>query len=53
MRVIRRWFVRLENGIHRELIRHSTDLLRVSVGAVFLGFGVLQFFRASARPRVW
>ena len=44
MRVIRQSFVRLENVINRELIRHSTDVLRVAVGAVFLGFGVLKFF---------
>jgi uncharacterized membrane protein YphA (DoxX/SURF4 family) len=44
MRVICQWFVRLENVIHRELIRHSTDVLRVAVGAVFLGFGVLKLF---------
>ncbi|MEA2222129.1 MAG: hypothetical protein QOH83_505 [Solirubrobacteraceae bacterium] len=44
MRSIRRWFVQLENVIHRELIVHSTDLLRVAFGAVFLGFGVLKFF---------
>jgi uncharacterized membrane protein YkgB len=44
MGLIRQWFVRLENVIHRELIRHSTDVLRVAVGAVFLGFGVLKFF---------
>lgn len=37
-------FVRLENRIHRELIRYSLVALRVSVGAVFLGFGVLKFF---------
>src|SRR5262245_12064302 len=26
------------------LTRHSVDLLRLSLGAVFLGFGVLKFF---------
>lgn len=37
-------FVQLENLIHRELVRYSLDVLRVAVGAVFLGFGVLKFF---------
>jgi putative oxidoreductase len=36
--------MQLENVIHRKLVRHSTDVLRVAVGAVFLGFGVLKFF---------
>ncbi|MEA2243718.1 MAG: hypothetical protein QOD24_3274 [Solirubrobacteraceae bacterium] len=44
MRSIRQWFVRLENAIHRELIVHSTDALRVAFGAVFVGFGALKFF---------
>jgi len=44
MRSIRQWFVQLENVIHRELVSHSTDLLRVAFGAVFLGFGLLKLF---------
>jgi len=44
MRSLRHRFVQMENVIHRTLIGHSTDLLRVSFGAVFLGFGVLKFF---------
>jgi uncharacterized membrane protein YphA (DoxX/SURF4 family) len=44
MRSIRHRFVQLENVIHRELVGHSTDVLRVAFGAVFLGFGMLKFF---------
>ena len=44
MRSIRHPFVQLENVIHRELVSHSTNLLRAAFGAVFLGFGVLKFF---------
>jgi len=33
----------LENALHRWLVRHSAMALRVSVGAVFLGFGVLKY----------
>jgi uncharacterized membrane protein YphA (DoxX/SURF4 family) len=34
----------IELAIHRWLVAHSIDLLRVSLGAVFLGFGFLKFF---------
>jgi uncharacterized membrane protein YphA (DoxX/SURF4 family) len=34
----------LEAAAHRWLIAHSLTLLRLSVGAVFLGFGVLKLF---------
>lgn len=44
MRVIPDRFVRLENAIHRQLVGHSLTALRVAVGAVFLGFGLLKFF---------
>lgn len=36
--------IRLENIIHRALVRRSLDALRISVGAIFLGFGILKFF---------
>lgn len=36
--------VHLENLIHHELVKHSVALLRIAVGAVFLGFGVLKYF---------
>ncbi len=36
--------LRLENAIHRRLVRGSTTTLRVAVGAVFLAFGFLKFF---------
>lgn len=34
----------LEAVSHRWLVAHSVAILRVSVGAVFLGFGLLKFF---------
>src|SRR5262245_59241708 len=34
----------LEALVLRWLARHSVDLLRVSLGVVFLGFGILKFF---------
>jgi uncharacterized membrane protein YkgB len=37
-------FIALENVVHRLLVRHSISALRVSVGAIFLGFGVLKYF---------
>jgi putative oxidoreductase len=37
-------FIALENVVHRLLIRHSISALRISVGAIFLGFGVLKYF---------
>ena len=37
-------FIHIENLIHYQLIRHSVRILRVAVGLVFLGFGILKFF---------
>ncbi len=37
-------FIALENAVHRLLVRHSIAALRISVGAVFLGFGVPKYF---------
>ncbi len=37
-------FVRLENVIHHQLVLHSISVLRMTVGAIFLGFGVLKYF---------
>ncbi|WP_196809083.1 hypothetical protein [Conexibacter woesei] len=34
----------VENVIHHHLVRHSVTALRIAVGAVFLGFGVLKYF---------
>ena len=34
----------VEKVVHGVLVRHSIDVLRISVGAVLLGFGVLKFF---------
>lgn len=36
--------VEFENRLHGRLVRHSIPMLRIAVGAVFLGFGVLKFF---------
>lgn len=41
---IRDRFVAIENRLHAALIRHGITALRITVGAVFLGFGVLKFF---------
>jgi putative oxidoreductase len=37
-------FLHLENQIHHELVKHSITALRISLGLVFLGFGILKFF---------
>lgn len=37
-------FLHLENQIHHQLVEHSIAGLRIAVGLVFLGFGVLKFF---------
>jgi uncharacterized membrane protein YkgB len=37
-------FVAIENRLHGALVRHGITALRVTVGAVFLGFGFLKFF---------
>lgn len=35
---------RTEARIHRWLVRHSISVLRLSMGAVLLGFGILKYF---------
>ena len=37
-------FLHLENTIHHRLVLHGVAMLRVAVGAVFFGFGVLKYF---------
>lgn len=37
-------FIALENVVHRLLVRYSVSALRIAVGAIFLGFGVLKYF---------
>jgi putative oxidoreductase len=37
-------FLHLENHIHHQLVLHSIAALRIAVGIIFLGFGVLKFF---------
>ena len=39
-----RQLLALENRIHHQLIQHSISALRLAVGAIFLGFGVLKYF---------
>lgn len=34
----------VEEKLHGALVRHGVTALRITVGAVFLGFGVLKFF---------
>ena len=44
MSTLLRRFIALENVMHRLLVRHSISALRISVGAIFLGFGMLKYF---------
>lgn len=44
MRSAHRRFLAIENRIHHELVLHSISALRIALGAVFLGFGLLKFF---------
>ncbi|HEY5431358.1 MAG TPA: transposase [Solirubrobacteraceae bacterium] len=37
-------FLHLENVLHHQLVAHSVAVLRVAVGAIFLGFGILKYF---------
>ncbi len=37
-------FDRVDINLNKWLMRHSITLLRISLGVVFLGFGVLKFF---------
>lgn len=37
-------FARFESELHGWLVDHAVAILRVSIGAVFLAFGVLKFF---------
>ncbi|MDQ6776919.1 MAG: DoxX family membrane protein [Actinomycetota bacterium] len=44
MRSVHQRFLQLENRIHHQLVLHSITALRIAVGAIFLGFGVLKYF---------
>jgi len=37
-------FLHLENRIHHRLVLHSITWLRLAVGAIFFGFGILKYF---------
>lgn len=42
MRVVA-WLVAAEGAVHSWLVRHSIPALRISLGLVFLGFGILKY----------
>ena len=44
---------RAEAQAARWLAAHSVTLLRISLGLVFLGFGVLKFFPGHPPPKHW
>ncbi len=44
MRSGRQRFLHIENRLHHQLVLHSIPALRVAVGLIFLGFGVLKYF---------
>ncbi|PZS09262.1 MAG: DoxX family protein [Solirubrobacterales bacterium] len=44
MRSAHQFFLHIENHIHQWLVLHSITALRIAVGAIFLGFGVLKYF---------
>ncbi len=44
MSMVRERFVAVEEKLHGVLVRHAINALRITVGAIFLGFGVLKFF---------
>jgi len=44
MRSLHRRLLHVENVIHHALVVRSVAVLRIAVGAVFLGFGVLKYF---------
>jgi len=37
-------FLHLENVLHHQFVAHSVAVLRIAVGVVFFGFGVLKYF---------
>jgi putative oxidoreductase len=37
-------FLHLENRVHHQLVLHSITALRIALGLVFFGFGVLKYF---------
>ncbi|GAB3838440.1 DoxX family protein [Kribbella italica] len=40
--------IRFEGYVHGWLVRHAITVLRVSMGAVFVGFGLLKFFPGAS-----
>ncbi len=45
---LRQRLLHVENVVHHELVVHSITVLRVALGAVFLGFGVLKYFPGAS-----
>jgi putative oxidoreductase len=37
-------FLHVENTIHHQLVKHSITALRIALGLVFFGFGILKYF---------
>lgn len=44
MRSLYTRFLHVENHLHHQFVQHSITALRIAIGAVFLGFGVLKYF---------
>lgn len=44
MPILQQKFVHLENRIHHQLVLHSITWLRLALGLIFFGFGVLKYF---------
>ena len=44
MQTIYARFLHLENRVHHQLVLHSITALRIALGLVFFGFGVLKYF---------
>ena len=44
MRSLHQRFLHVENHLHHQFVQHSITALRIAIGAVFLGFGLLKYF---------
>ncbi|MGI8848095.1 MAG: DoxX family protein [Candidatus Dormibacteria bacterium] len=44
MKAARQRILHIENHIHHQLVMHGITALRIVVGAIFLGFGLLKYF---------
>jgi hypothetical protein len=50
---LRGTFEQVEEKLHGALVLHSITALRITVGAVFLGFGALKFFPGVSPAPGW